>query len=57
MAAVISIDHLRAAREAEKATKAARVYGTCARGVREECGMRNQAECRVHGPYIKPDAS
>jgi hypothetical protein len=51
-AEVLSIDQLRAARQSEKAT---RVLGNCARGAREERGMRNQAECSVHGPYLPPD--
>jgi hypothetical protein len=52
-AEVVSIDRLRAAREAEKAHK---VLGNCARGTRESCGMKNPAECSTHAPYLKTDA-
>ena len=53
---VVSIAQARAERAAAKARK--RMVGTCARGVKEECGMRDANECRVHGPYQRdPDAS
>jgi len=54
---IVPLDQVRAAREADCAKKA-RQSGNCARGVREECGMKDPAECVVHGPYMKPpDAS
>jgi len=53
---IVSIEAARAARKVEKEKKA-RQSGNCARGVREECGMKDPAECVVHGPYLPPDAS
>ena len=54
--AVVSLDQARAAREAEKIRKE-QPKGTCARGMKEECGMKDPSECSVHAPYLPPDAS
>jgi hypothetical protein len=45
-AEVVSIDHLRAARDAEK-TRKTRQIGNCARGARDECGSEKPGRmCR-----------
>jgi hypothetical protein len=49
---VLTITSLDSARDKREAAKL-RQIGNCARGVSESCGMRDPAECRVHGPYIK----
>jgi hypothetical protein len=33
------------------------MIGNCARGIKEECGMKNPEECAMHGPLVRPDAS
>jgi hypothetical protein len=52
---IVSLEAARAARAQQKANQASRVLGNCARGAREECGLKDPAECSVHAPYLKPD--
>ena len=52
---VVSIADVLARREAVKRRKE-RMVGNCQRPVDQECGMKNPAECVIHGPYLPEDA-